>query len=246
MHRVALELELVGEADHVDIGLVVVVVIADSLVAVEGSDGVLLGEFPVGTHVEAGLLQAPGIEELDVGVGRDGEALLVVLNLQAAAQHVLTLAVVGLLLPLLIVVIPAVDGLLWSVGVLPALAEGELQVAELLRGGERDVEAVAHAPVMGLLVDGAIGLIGDALVVIVEEDVARRGLEPLGYLIVGTEAPTPAIDGLRIVARTELALESEAPLLGEFLLYLEREVESEVIALRICSSQRQKGKKAKG
>ena len=64
-----------------NVGLVVVVVIADGLVAIEGSDGVLLGEFPVGTHVEARLLQAPGIEELDVGVGRDSKSLLVVFDL---------------------------------------------------------------------------------------------------------------------------------------------------------------------
>ena len=64
-----------------DIGLVVVVVIADGLVAIEGSDGVLLGEFLVGTYVEARLLQAPGIEELDVGVGRDSKSLLVVFDL---------------------------------------------------------------------------------------------------------------------------------------------------------------------
>ena len=81
MHRVALELKFVGEPDHVDIRLVVIVVIADGLVAIEGSDGVLLGEFPVGTYVEARLLQTPGIEELDVGVGRDSKSLLVVFNL---------------------------------------------------------------------------------------------------------------------------------------------------------------------
>ena len=64
-----------------NVGLVVIVVIADGLVAIEGSDGVLLGEFPVGTHVEARLLQAPSIEELYIGVGRDSKPLLVVFDL---------------------------------------------------------------------------------------------------------------------------------------------------------------------
>ena len=64
-----------------DVGLVVVVIIADNLITVEGTEGVLLGEFPVEADIEAGLLQAPGIEELHVGIGRHGEAFLVELGL---------------------------------------------------------------------------------------------------------------------------------------------------------------------
>lgn len=162
------------------------------------------------------LLQTPSIEQFRIDVRRHRKTFPVVLQLQTTTKHVLTLTGIGFRLAVvsLIQITPALaDGMLRTIGVLPVLAERELQVAELLRGGERDVEAVAHAPVMGLLIDGAIGLIGDALVVVVEEGVARRGLEPLCYLILGTDAPTPAIDGLRIVACTEFALESEAPLL---------------------------------
>ena len=89
-----LELELIAEAKHVDVGLEVVIVSVDMLVAVEDAEGVLLGDFPVKTDVIAHLLDIPGVEELYIGVWGDGEALLVVFHLQTATEHVLAFAIV--------------------------------------------------------------------------------------------------------------------------------------------------------
>jgi len=91
---------------------------------------------------------------------------------------------------------------------------------------------MAHAPVVGFLVDSTVGLIGNLLVVIVKEGIASRGLEPLGNLIVDTESPTPTVHGLGVVACTHFSLEPQAPLLGELLLDLEREVKTEIVGLR--------------
>ena len=74
--------------------------------------------------------------------------------------------------------------------------------------------------------------IGGALVVVVEEGIACGGLEPLGYLIVDAETEAPAVDGLGVVAGAQFAFEAGAPRLGELLLGLEGEVESEIIRLR--------------
>ena len=231
-----------------DIGLEIIIVIIDVLITVEEAEGVLLGEFPVETGLIADLLEAPGVEQFHVGIGGDGEALLVVLDLQTAAEHVLACSAVDFLLAVVGVVeaIPAlVDGLLGAVGVLPAFAQREAEVAdEFLVEGERHVEAVTGTPVVGIFlgiaylsiavehfVVGGIE-IGCALVVVVEEGLAGGGLEPLGYLIVDAEAEAPAVDGLGVVAGAQFAFEAGAPRLGEFLLGLEREVESEIIRLR--------------
>jgi len=242
-----LELELIAEAKHVDVGLEVVIVAVDMLVAVEDAEGVLLGDFPVKTDVIAHLLDIPGVEELYVSIWGDGEALLVVFYLQTAAEHVLAHAAIDLLLAVIGIVeyTPAlVYGLLRTIGVLPAFAQREAEVAEeLLVEGERHIEAVARAPIVGILLWIAyLGIavehlvisrieIAGALVVIIKVSIASRGLEPFGDLIVDTQAQTPAIDGLGIVAGAEFAFEAGTPVLGEFLLCLEREVESEVIAL---------------
>ena len=242
-----LELELIAEAEHVDVGLEVIIVAVDMLVSVENAEGVLLGDFPVKTYVIAHLLNIPGVEEFYIGVWGDGEALLVVFHLQTATEHVLAHAAIDLLLAIIDAVqaIPAlIDGLLRAIGVLPAFAQGEAKVAkELLVEGERHVETVARAPVVGIFLSSAylsiavehlvisrIEITG-ALIMIIEVGIAGRGLEPLGDLIVDTEAEAPAIDGLGVVAGAELGFEAGTPVLGEFLLGLEREVESEVIAL---------------
>ena len=241
-----LELELIAEAEHVDVGLEVIIVAVDMLVAVEDAEGVLLGDFPVKTYVIAHLLDIPGVEELYISVWGNGEALLVVFYLQTATEHVLAHAAIDLLLAVIDAVqaIPAlIDGLLRAIGVLPAFAQGEAEVAkEFLIEGERHVETVARAPVVGILLRQAnlvkitviniiLIRIAGALVVIIKVGIAGRGLEPLGDLIVDAEAEAPAIDGLGIVAGAELGFEAGTPVLGEFLLGLEREVESEVIAL---------------
>ena len=44
----------------------------------------------------AHLLKSPGIEELDVDIGRHSETFLVVLHLQTAAEHAFTLTIIGL------------------------------------------------------------------------------------------------------------------------------------------------------
>ena len=230
-----------------DVGFEVVIVVVDVLVTVEEAQGVLLGEFPVDAYVEADLLDVPGVEELGIGIGGEGEALLVVLYLQTAAEHVLALAAIalGLAVEGIVEDAPAlIDGLLGAVGVLPALAQREAEVAKkLLIEGKRQVEAVTRAPIVDILLGIAcIGItvdhlvvggieIGGALVVVVEVGIACGGLEPLGYLIVDTEAEGPAIDGLRIVAGAQFAFEAGAPVLGEFLLGLKGEVEPEIIAL---------------
>jgi len=242
-----LELELIAEAEHVDVGLEIIIVAVDMLVAVEDAEGVLLGDFPVKTYVIAHLLDIPGVEELYVSIWGDGEALLVVFHLQTATEHVLAPAAIYFLLAVVGIVeyAPAlVHGLLRAIGVLPAFAQGEAEVAkEFLIEGERHVETVARAPVVGVFLSIAyLGIavehlvisrieIAGALVVIIKVGIAGRGLEPLGDLIVDAEAEAPAIDGLGIVAGAEFSFEAGTPVLGEFLLGLEREVESEVIAL---------------
>ena len=150
-----LELELIAEAEHVDVGLEVVIVAVDMLVAVEDAEGVLLGDFPVKTYVIAHLLDIPGVEELYISVWGDGEALLVVFYLQTATEHVLAHTAIDLLLAIIDAVqaIPAlIHGLLRAIGVLPAFAQREAEVAkELLVEGERHVETVARAPVISII-----------------------------------------------------------------------------------------------
>ena len=116
-----------------DVGLEIVIVVVDVLIAVEEAEGMLLGEFPVETGLIADLLEAPGVEQLHVGIGGDGEAFLVVLDLQAASEHILACSAVDFLLAVVgaVEAIPAlVDGLLGAVGVLPAFAQREAEVAD--------------------------------------------------------------------------------------------------------------------
>ena len=224
-----LELKLVTESEHVDVGLVVVVIIPDDLIAIEGSEGVLLGEFPVDTHIEARLLQAPGIEELDISIGGQGEAFLVELHLESATKHILALAAVGMALPLLIHCIPAIGRLFRAIGVLPALTERELEIAKLLGTRQRNIETMAHAPIVSFILYFSIIQVINLLIIIIKEVIACRGLEPLGDLILGTESTTPAVHGLGVVACTDFGLETQAPLLAEFLLCLERKVETKIV-----------------
>ena len=113
--------------------LIVVIIVADILVTVEGTDGMLLGEFPIEADIIAHLLQTPGIEEFDIGVWRNSQSFLVVLYLQTTAKHVFALAGVGLLLAIvgIIQITPALaDSMRRTIGVLPALTQGEAEVTE--------------------------------------------------------------------------------------------------------------------
>ena len=74
----------------------IVLVVTHLLVSVEQTKGVLLGDFPVETDMKTRLLQTPGIEELDIGIGSHCEAFLVILHLQTASQNVLSHATIGL------------------------------------------------------------------------------------------------------------------------------------------------------
>ena len=69
-----LELKLIAEAYPVAIRFNIVLVVTHLLVSVEQTKGVLLGDSPVETDMKTRLLQTPGIEELDIGVGSHGEA----------------------------------------------------------------------------------------------------------------------------------------------------------------------------
>ena len=74
----------------------IVLVITHRLVAIEEAKTVLFGYLPVEADLISGLLNAPGIEKLHVGIGRHSETFLVVLHLQTAAKHALTLTIIGL------------------------------------------------------------------------------------------------------------------------------------------------------
>ena len=73
------------------VGLVVVIIVTNTLVTIESTKGVLLGDIPIETSGETRLLQAPGIEEFHVSIRRNGQLLLTILHLQTAAEHILTL-----------------------------------------------------------------------------------------------------------------------------------------------------------
>ena len=242
-----LELELISQTYHVAVGLEVVLVVTHRLVAVEETEGVLFGHLPVEARLETGLLQTPGIEELDAGIRCHSEPLLIILHLQTATEHVSVLAFIDLPLAVIgiVEIAPAlVDDVLRTVSVLPAFAQGEPEIAEeLLVEGCRDIETVASSPVLGALL-GIAGFsitvehlivegikIRDPLVVVIEERVSGRELQPFGGLIVETQTRTPTVYGLGIVAGTEFTLETEVHDLGELLLRLKREIESEVIRL---------------
>ena len=144
--------------------------------------------------------------------------------------------------------------MLGAVGVLPAFTQRETEIAdEFLVKGDRYVEAVASGPVLGTLLGIAhIGIAVDHLVVsgievclthivVIEQRITCRELEPLdgGGLIVETQACAPAVDGLGVIASAEFALETDVHDLGEFLLSLKGEVESEIVRLgHGCQRQR--------
>ena len=110
----------------------------------------LLRQFPVETCGITHFLQAPGIKQLHIGIRCQSQSLLIVFYLQAAAQHVFTLAIIGMRLTIVRLrkIAPTlIDGVFRTIGVLPAFTKREFPVTELLTGSERDAESVACAPV---------------------------------------------------------------------------------------------------
>ena len=191
------------------VGFVVVIVVADILVAIEGTEAVLFGEFPIYTSGVAHLLEAPGVEQFDVGIRGNGEAFLVVFDLQSATKHILSLTVIGLLLAIvgIVEITPTLtDGVRRTIGILPALSQGETEVTkEFLVKCQRDIEAMARCPILSALLritsisiainHGIISsfVITDLLIIIIEEIIASRGLEPLSELIIDTKTHCPTV-----------------------------------------------------
>ena len=67
-----LELKLIANTYHVDVGLVVIIVIPKS------ANRMLLGQFPVKAYVITYLLKAPGIEQFRIDVRRHRKTFLIV------------------------------------------------------------------------------------------------------------------------------------------------------------------------
>jgi hypothetical protein len=73
-----LELKLIANTYHVDVGLVVIIVIPNMLIAVESANRMLLGQFPVKAYVITYLLKAPGIEQFCIDIRRHRKTFLIV------------------------------------------------------------------------------------------------------------------------------------------------------------------------
>ena len=147
--------------------------------------------------------------------------LLLVVHLQARAQLVLTLGLTHLVFPPGIVEVPAADGRLRTIGVLPTLTQREAQtLGELVATRHRGVETMANAPIRRTpVVVTAIGLVADILAeVVVEQHIACRQLHILQGLVLSTDAQTPAVQRLQVVTGTQLSIQTHTDLLGEFLL----------------------------
>ena len=108
----------------------------------------LLRNVYVRTYSIAHLLNSPRVVQLYMSVGRQQRMLLVVLYLQTRAQHTPTLAVTNLVFPPTIIKVPALQRLLRTISILPALAQRDLQIlGQFIASRHRSIETMADAPI---------------------------------------------------------------------------------------------------
>ena len=244
------------------------------LVTVIHLHGVFLVDFVLDAGSIAHFMDAEAraaVIHLDVGIGFPFQALLVVFHLNARAQVERVFAVHGVdfrrVCPRIqLFAVPLVQHVFRAVSahrrflsnvVLALLAQRNLERAEFLVQSGRKEHTMTIVPmgIRGANLD-VFGLffvvvkifchfslrLGEG--VVTNELVAGLQLQPFRGLINSVEANGPAFELLRIVLQAEFRLESNAPLLVDFLLQLNRRPHAEVVAL--CRSNqrgREKGEK---
>jgi hypothetical protein len=130
------------------VGFIIVVIISLLITIIEPHH-MLPGYLPVGADGIASGLHTPGIIEFYVRIRLYLAIRYIILHLQTAPQHILTLSAVSMLLVVivfLVIIVTFGDSLLRTIGILPAFTQRHVEIAKVDISRQRETETVANAP----------------------------------------------------------------------------------------------------